>query len=146
MIEEALAEIKKVLLKIPPRDRESQQKLKNVIIQLENFDKVGSWDEFQHYFTLVHPDFYRRLDNAHPGLTPGNRKLCALIALGLSTKDIAALTFRNIRSVETSRNRLRKEIQIPTEVNLEDYMHLLAIGAQYSAFLSEYRAPAVIVS
>lgn len=130
MIEEALAEIKKVLLKIPPRDRESQQKLKNVIIQLENFDKVGSWDEFQHYFTLVHPDFYRRLDNAHPGLTPGNRKLCALIALGLSTKDIAALTFRNIRSVETSRNRLRKEIQIPTEVNLEDYMHHLAIGAQ----------------
>lgn len=129
-IEEALAVLKQVLLKIPARDHESQQKLKNVIKQFEDFDNEGNWEEFQHYFTLVHPDFYRRLDSSHPGLTPGNRKLCALIALGLSTKDIASITFRSIRSVETSRNRLRKELQISSDVNLEDYMHRFAIAPE----------------
>lgn len=127
-IDEALTEVKQALLKIPPRDRVTQQKLKNAILKLETLDNESNWEEFQHYFTMVHPEFYRRIDEMHPELTPKERKLCALISLGLSTKDIASLTLREIRSVESSRNRLRKKLGLSTEVNLEDYMHRFAIG------------------
>lgn len=128
-IDEALTEAKQVLLKIPPRDRDTQHKLKNVITKLAGLDNEANWEEFQHYFTMVHPEFYRRLDEKHPELTPKDRKLCAFIALGLSTKDIASLTFREVRSVETSRNRLRKKLGLSTDMNLEDYMHRFAIGS-----------------
>lgn len=127
-IDGALTEVKQVLQKIPPRDRETRQRLRNVIAQLEGLDNESNWNDFQHYFTLVHPDFYRQLDDKHPDLTPKDRKTCALIALGLSTKDIAALTFREVRSVETARNRLRKKLGLSPEINLEDYMHHFAIG------------------
>lgn len=122
-IDEALSEVRLSLLKIPQRDHETRQRLKNVINKLAGLDSNADWDEFKHYFTKVHPEFYQRLDEKHPDLTPKDRKLCALLALGLSTKDIASLTFREVRSVETSRNRLRKKLDLPTEVNLEDYMH-----------------------
>jgi len=122
-IDEALTEVKQALLKVSPRDHETQQKLRTAISRLEGLDNEANWEEFLHYFTMVHPAFYRRLDERHPGLTPKDRKLCALISLGLSTKDIASLTFRELRSVETSRNRLRKRLELSSDVNLEDYMH-----------------------
>lgn len=132
-IDEALREARQVLLKIPARDRETQMKLRTVISKLDGLDNEANWGEFQHYFTLVHPDFYRSLDERHPGLTPKDRKLCGLISLGLSSKDIASLTFRELRSVETSRNRLRKRLELSSDVNLEDYLHRIAIGTQTTA-------------
>ncbi len=135
-IDEALTEARQVLLNIPSRDNNTKQKIKNVIAKLTGLANEANWDEFLHYFTMVHPDFYRRLDDKHPDLTSKDRKLCALIALGLPTKDIASITSREVRSVETSRNRLRKKLALPSDVNLEDYMHHLAIGApgEYDLF------------
>lgn len=127
-IEDALSDIRQALLKVSQRDSETRQKLKNAILKLGSLNKTADWEEFQHYFTLVHPEFYRRLEERHPNLTPKERKLCAIIALGLSTKDIASLTLREVRSVESSRNRLRKKLGISSKINLEDYMHRFAIG------------------
>ena len=111
-IEDALSDIRQALLKVSQRDSETRQKLKNAILKLGSLNKTADWEEFQHYFTLVHPEFYRRLEERPPNLTPKERKLCAMIALGLSTKDIASLTLREVRSVESSRNRLRKKLGI----------------------------------
>ena len=46
-------------------------------------------------------------------LTVKEKHLCAFISLGLSTKEIAAITFREVRSCESSRNRLRKKWASP---------------------------------
>lgn len=124
-IDKALTDAKKVLLKLPQRDAESRQIQKGIIANLSGLGNDTDWEEFQHYFVSVHPDFYRRLDELHPDLTPKNRRLCALISLGLSTKEIASLTFREVRSIETSRNRLRRKLDLPADVNLEDYLRRL---------------------
>lgn len=121
-IEEAVTEIRQVILSISMRDKDNRDKLKSIAFRLSNLDSEVNWDEFQMYFAKVHPDFYHRLDETHSDLTPKERRLCALISLGLSTKEIAALTFREVRSVETSRNRLRKKLEISSDVNLEDYL------------------------
>lgn len=140
-IDEALTEARQALLNISSRDTNTKQKLKNVIAKLTGLANEANWDEFMHYFTMVHPDFYRRLDEKHPDLTSKDRKLCALIALGLPTKDIASITSREVRSVETSRNRLRKKLALPSDVNLEDYMHHFAIGVPEEPDLSETSDP-----
>lgn len=121
-IEEVIKESKQTLLSLSNRDKDNREHLKNIISKLSSVDNEVNWEEFQLHFTKVNPDFYRRLGKIHPELTPKDRRLCALISLGLSTKEIAALTFREVRSVETSRNRLRKKLLISTDVNLEDYL------------------------
>lgn len=121
-IEEVIKESKQTLLSLSNRNKDNREHLKNIISKLSSVDNEVNWEEFQLHFTKVNPDFYRRLGKIHPELTPKDRRLCALISLGLSTKEIAALTFREVRSVETSRNRLRKKLLISTDVNLEDYL------------------------
>lgn len=121
-IDEVITDVRQILLSISTRDKENQTRLKTIVSKLAGMNNEVNWDEFQLYFAKVHPEYYHRLDEAHPGLTPKDRRLCALISLGLSTKEIAALTFREVRSVETSRNRLRKKLEIASDVNLEDYL------------------------
>ena len=42
--------------------------------------------------------------------------------MNLSTKEIAKLMNISVRGVEISRYRLRKKLQLPTEVSLFDYL------------------------
>lgn len=121
-VDELSTDIKRLLLKVSPRDKEQKEALKGILAKLTNLNTDTQWEEFQYYFEKVHPDFYRRLEAAHPGLTANDRRLCALISLGLSTKEIASLTFREVRSVESSRNRLRKKLEIETDKGLFEYM------------------------
>ena len=40
----------------------------------------------------------------------------------MTTKEIAALTFKEVRSVESARNRLRKKLNLPPETNLAQFL------------------------
>ncbi len=124
-LEEVSTEIKKILLEVSPRDKAMQERLRTLLAQITGLKSNSQWEEFQYYFEKVHPSFYSRLDSLHPGLTAKDRRLCALISLGLSTKDIATMTYREVRSVESARNRLRKKMGLEAEDNLFDYMSTL---------------------
>lgn len=80
------------------------------------------WQEFETRFENVYESFYKKLDVQYPGLTPGERKLSALLRLNLSSKDIAALTFQNPQSVDMARYRLRKKMNLSQEENLIDVL------------------------
>ena len=54
-IDEALTEVKQALLKVSPRDHETQQKLRTAISRLEGLDNEANWEEFLHYFTMCIP-------------------------------------------------------------------------------------------
>lgn len=127
-IEKLATNVKQIILDLPPRDKLLRDRLKEIVIQLAALKTDSQWEEFQYYFERVHPEFYKRLDDRHPGLTVKDRRLCALLSLGLSTKDIASLTFREVRSVESSRNRLRKKLGLNIETNLIDYILALSRG------------------
>lgn len=124
-IEEIATDMKKALLNVSPRDRDQQSLLKEVIRKMTMLQSDTQWDEFQYYFEKVHPDFYARLDARHPDLTAKDRRLCALLSLGLSTKDIASITNLEVRSVESSRNRLRKKLGLENDQNLFDYIRTI---------------------
>ena len=73
-------------------------------------------------FEQVYEVFYKRLMEQFPDLTPGERKLCALLRLNVSSKDIAAITFQNPQSVDMARYRLRKKLNLTGEDNLVDFL------------------------
>lgn len=121
-LEEITADIKKMILEVPPRDKVNQTRLREMLGKVSALKSDSHWEEFQYYFDKVHPAFYKNLNEAHPNLTPKERRLCALLSMGLSSKDIASITFREVSSVASSRNRLRKKLGLDNDESLFEYV------------------------
>ena len=81
-----------------------------------------NWEEFEARFIAVNKDFYKRLRERFPKLTQGDQKLCALIKLNFSSKDMAKLIGISVDSVHTTRYRLRKKLNLPREVSLGEFI------------------------
>ncbi len=121
-VEEIEQEIKHLINEPFSDEKDLKESLKKLLIKLASLKNSSRWEEFQYYFEKVHTGFFTRLDSLHPNLTAKDRRLCALLVLGMNTKEIADITFREVRSVESSRNRLRKKLGLESEANLFEYM------------------------
>ena len=97
--------------------------VKKVIKKINNhlIDKED-WLTFQLHFTNTHAKFFQNLQEKHPELSSNEIKLSAYLKLNLSTKEIASLMNVAITSVEQSRYRLRKKINLDKDVNLVNYI------------------------
>jgi len=93
-----------------------------VIKQLKSQGNDAAWNEFEKRFLNIHTDFYRKLLEEFPNLTHNELKICAFLRLGMNTKDICSITFQNIRTVETTRFRLRKKLNLSTGENLSTFL------------------------
>lgn len=120
----SLAEdLKLLLLELKPKDRAHKEHLRKVLAKLHSQScTTVNWDEFRYYFEQVHPSFYENLETYYPNLSIKEKRLCAFLRLGLSTKEISAITFKEVRSVETARNRLRKKLNLISEENLAEFL------------------------
>jgi DNA-binding CsgD family transcriptional regulator len=96
--------------------------IKKMIKVLGEDDKMDNdWEHFAQHFDKVHSDFVTTLKEKHPTITPNEIKLSAYLRMNLSTKEIAQLMNISVRGIEISRYRLRKKIELPTEVSLFEY-------------------------
>jgi DNA-binding CsgD family transcriptional regulator len=76
------------------------------------------WEEFERRFQQVHEDFYEKLRLKYSDLTPNEIKICAFMKLNMTTKDISAITFQSVKSIQVARNRMRKKMGITRDENL----------------------------
>jgi DNA-binding CsgD family transcriptional regulator len=67
-------------------------------------------------------NFTNNLHLKHPYLTKTDIEIAIYIVLDKTRKEIANLRGITITSVKTSRNRLRKKLELPKEVLLDDYL------------------------
>ena len=82
--------------------------LKITIIESLNTDKERK--SFDKYIKEINNSFYQNLENKYPDLTENEKKLCSLLRLKLSSKEIASILNITPKSVEVSRYRLRKKM------------------------------------
>ncbi|MEI6683958.1 MAG: tetratricopeptide repeat protein [Bacteroidota bacterium] len=115
-------ELKQISLGINARDKDRSERVRQMISDLQQYSSGHDWEEFRLYFEEVHQSFEKNLSAAFKDLSPNDRKICALLKLGLSTKEIAAITFRELRSVESARNRLRKKLGLAADVNIQNFL------------------------
>ena len=87
-----------------------------------NLSDEDDWGLFQENFDLIHENFFRRLQEKYPALTPTDLKLCALLRLNYSSKEIANMLNLTVRGAESARYRLRKKLNLSEEVNLVSFM------------------------
>ena len=76
------------------------------------------WISFEEQFSTIFPLFFAKLSKEYPTLKAKDIKFCAYLKLGMSTNDIAKLMGISIRSVESRRYRLRKEMKLAKGINL----------------------------
>jgi len=105
----------------------SKQKIQQVINDLEHSINSNIWDEFEHRFTKVHPQLYEKLSMHYPNLTNNERRLCALILLDLSSKEIANITKQSHNSILVAKSRLRGKLNKPEDVKIVDFLHELML-------------------
>ena len=83
---------------------------------------ADNWKEFEARFLSVNKSFYQRLNRQFPELTQGDQKLCALIKLNFSSKEIAKLLGISVESTHTTRSRLRKKLSLSRGDNLKEFI------------------------
>lgn len=72
--------------------------------------KDDAWKMFDNYFANTHQRFISRLLSEHPNLTSGELRMCAFVVLNMNTKEIATMTNRSTRTVETTKYRINKKL------------------------------------
>ncbi len=115
--------VHKLLTHSPQFRKENQELIKSIIHDLEKTVDENVWGEFELRFQHVHNEFYTKLQEKNPDLSPNERRLCAFLKLNMTTKEIASITGQSQRSIEVARTRLRKKLQLTnSEQGLIEYL------------------------
>ena len=121
-LEKLRAKIDKIIDK-SDTDQTELSKLKKLIVENLSLDKDR--ERFNIYINELNRDFYFRLLNRYPNLTDNEQRLCALVRLNLSSKDMASILNISTKSVEVNRHRLRKKMHLKREDNLTELISKL---------------------
>lgn len=116
---EALQSLKDNLLDSKNEPRALSKIVREIDSHLEG---DHDWEIFEESFNRVHDDFFKRLMQTFPDLTPGDLRLAAYLKMNLSSKEIAPLLNISVRGIENKRYRLRKKIGLPEEANLTEFI------------------------
>lgn len=99
------------------------KQLKNISVNIsQNLYLEKDREEFQHHLDKIHESFFLRLETKFPKLSKNEKRLCSLLAIDLSSKDIATIINISPESVKKSRYRLRKKLSLSTEDNLSEFL------------------------
>ncbi len=117
-----LAKLKEYENTVPTDAPKADELLTEIIKDLEMNTLDKTWDQLDDLVKKFEPTFLHKLNEKHPNLTPAEIKLCYMLRLNLSTKDISNLVFKTQEVVRLSRNRLRKKLQLSSTENLTGYL------------------------
>lgn len=107
---------------------ETRQKLNRISVELSGSKDPGQWKEVSQYIPEFNSDFYQRLIRDFPDLTTNERRLCTLLNLNMSTKEIAQMTRQTPHSIKIARCRLRAKLNLTgSKMTLQEFL------AQYNS-------------
>ena len=80
------------------------------------------WDILERNFDLINEAYFKSLRNDFPNLADQDMKFCALLRMGMTTKEMSKFTGLSVRGVETARYRLRKKFAISSQESLSGFL------------------------
>ena len=102
-------------------DQIDPKTLKKLIAQ--NLSTEKDREEFNANIESLNDSFFLKLDEKFPKLTKTDKRLCALLRLNLSSKEIASIQNISPNSVDVNRYRLRKKLDITTNEDLSKFLN-----------------------
>lgn len=111
------AEIERI--KSKPEDSLKYSDLNTLkVLILDNLNLEKERKSLDQYIKELNKSFFENLEKKYPGLTENEKKLCSLLRLKLTSKEIASILNITPKSVEVSRYRLRKKMKIGKDEKL----------------------------
>ncbi len=123
--DDLLLEAKSLLTQLA-KNEDDRRTIRRVVNKIEDtVNQERHWKSFQEHFDFVHNDFFKKLKTVHPKITLPEARLCTLLKMNMSSKEIADQLNLSVRGVETKRYRLRKKLDLPKEKSLEEFLDQL---------------------
>ena len=104
-------------------DKEAMKNILRNVQQGLNLDK--DWDLFKIYFEQINERFFDKLKEVNPALTGNDFRLCALIKLNLSIKEMASVLNISPDSLKNARYRLKKKLHLSSDESLSVFINSL---------------------
>ncbi|WP_420581446.1 tetratricopeptide repeat protein [Reichenbachiella sp.] len=83
------------------------------------------WENFNNYFSNSHSEFYEKLTGLNDKLSNHEKRVCALIKLNLSNREIATILNIENRSAVMIKYRIKKKIGLEEHNDLNKYVQEL---------------------
>lgn len=119
-----LAQIKKALLSVVSEvEGEAQHKVQSIITTVhEALHDNQSWNSFEDQFQHLQHAFIEELQRQYPQLSAMELRVCSLLKMNLSSKEICRILNIAPRSVDMHRYRIRKKLQLSSDANLQTFL------------------------
>ncbi|WP_372745218.1 LuxR C-terminal-related transcriptional regulator [Lutibacter sp.] len=110
------------------KNSESKHKIVQIFKKL-NQNSIGDkyLEIFDVNFERVHNNFFKELKHIDPSFSQRDLRLCALIKMNLSNKEISHILNISNRGVETARYRIRKKLNLPSSESLSLFLENLTL-------------------
>jgi len=83
------------------------------------------WPEFSRFYQKMNPQFVANLQRLDINHTPNTLKHSICLRLNLSLKETASVLDVSVSSVKNARNRLKKQLNLPPNQQVGDYINSL---------------------
>jgi DNA-binding CsgD family transcriptional regulator len=114
------------LIKQKPENEIKYTDLNNIKILInEQLNIEKERKSLYNYIKELNSNFYKNLEKKFPTLTKKEKRLCALLRLNLSSKEIASILGISFKSVEVNRYRLRKKMNLKKNEKLSNTINKL---------------------
>lgn len=101
---------------------------KEFLEDIQIFDKsLGKKpiEQIEVFIKDCYPDFYKKLLEINSDFSPRELQVCLLLSFNLTSKEIAWITKVETSTIEIYRHRIRKKLNISTEVSLANFINYL---------------------
>ncbi|POY38626.1 hypothetical protein C3K47_04320 [Solitalea longa] len=121
---ELINEVSEKLLAIKQNvNAKTQNSVQKITMDIQANLQPELLDELELRFQQVNENFYKNLNDKFVDLTPSERRLCALLKLNMSTKDISTMTHQSTKAIDVARTRLRKKLNLTgTDQSLAEFL------------------------
>ncbi|EAY31375.1 tetratricopeptide repeat domain protein [Microscilla marina ATCC 23134] len=118
-----LEKIRKNLQQMNENKESPNQELIKLLRMVSSSLKADrEWDNFFSFFSEVHQDFFQQLKIKSEKLSNSELRLCALIKLKFTSKEISSILGITYGSISVARHRVRKKLALSKERKLSDFL------------------------
>jgi DNA-binding CsgD family transcriptional regulator len=120
---ESLEKIREELRPIARGTGDARQLAGELLLKVErSLASEDDWQTFERQFHQTHQDFIRHLAESYPELTPTELKVCSLLKVNCSTKDVARILSISRHTVDGHRTAIRRKIGLAADANLTSFL------------------------
>lgn len=124
LIEDVVGKMERINSRV--QDKSIRNEILAVCNDLRHSKDEGHWKEVGQLVPEFNSAFFQKLLKDFPDLTVNERRLCALLNLNMTTKEISEITKQSVNSINIARGRLRSKLGLTGD------------SASIQEFLSKY--------